>query len=202
MKDEKWELISTSNEVKFRRDVNANKMMRVSIIYLLFFVSYTSNGQNRVNPVIKNYGGIYEIPDATVVADREMEYKIVVDVVTGAENSDEVAWGLNNVARMLNLHAVSGADMDRITVVLAIHGSATYAVMDNSFFKKRFDVDNPNLPLIRELKEAGVKLTVCGQSLISRDVPVKSVTEEVEIAKSMLTTVTTHQLKGYALLIF
>ncbi|MEM9300323.1 MAG: DsrE family protein, partial [Bacteroidota bacterium] len=112
------------------------------------------------------------------------------------------AWGLNNVARMLNLHAVSGADMDRMEVVLAIHGSATYAVMDNRLFKKSFGVDNPNLPLIQDLKAAGVKLTVCGQSLISRDVPVKNVTEEVEIATSMLTTVTTHQLKGYALLKF
>ena len=87
-------------------------------------------------------------------------------------------------------------------VVLAIHGSATYSVMDNGLLKRKFGVDNPNLPLIKELKEAGVKLTVCGQSLISRDVPAKRVTDEVEIATSMLTTVTTHQLKGYALLKF
>ena len=152
--------------------------------------------------MIKNYGGIYEVPDATVLVDSEIEYKVIIDVVTGAEDSDEVAWGLNNVARMLNLHSVSGADMDRVSVVLAIHGSATNAVMDNRLFKKRFGVDNPNLPLIKELKEAGVMLTVCGQSLISRRIPVKSVAEEIEVATSMLTTVTTHQLKGYALLKF
>ncbi|MEO0555732.1 MAG: DsrE family protein [Bacteroidota bacterium] len=176
--------------------------MRLFTMGLLWLLTLASHAQKRVNPVIKNYGGIYEIPDATVVADGEIEYKIVVDVVTGAENSDEVAWGLNNVARMLNLHAVSGADMNRMKVVLAIHGSATYAIMENRYFKKRFGVDNPNSPLIQELKAAGVKLTVCGQSLISRDVAVKNVIEEVEIATSMLTTVTTHQLKGYALLKF
>jgi intracellular sulfur oxidation DsrE/DsrF family protein len=63
-------------------------------------------------------------------------------------------------------------------------------------------VNNPNIDLIKSLKAAGVKLTVCGQSLLARKVAPGQVLEEVDIATSMLTTVTTYQLKGYAFLKF
>lgn len=171
----------------------------VMVILLVGSIGYS---QKRVNPVIKNYGAIYDIPEATVKVDPTLEYKVVIDVLTGSDEPDKVAWGLNNVARMINLHAVSGTKMEQMNVVLAIHGAATYAVMNNKLFKKRFGVDNPNLQLIKELKESGVKLTVCGQSLISRDIPSKDITNEVDVATSMLTTVTTYQLKDYAMLKF
>ena len=67
---------------------------------------------------------------------------------------------------------------------------------------RKFGIDNPNIDLIKELKDSGVKLTVCGQSLIARDVKPDEVVEEVEIATSMLTVVTTYQLLGYAVLKF
>lgn len=178
------------------------KIMRAITAVVLLLLGSVGYSQERVNPVIKNYGAIYDIPEATVKVDPTMEYKVVIDVFTGSDEPDKIVWGLNNVARMINLHAVSGLKMEQMSIVLAIHGAATYAVMDNKLYKKRFGIDNPNLPLIQELKKAGVKLAVCGQSLIGRDVPVKEVTKEVEIATSMLTTVTTHQLKGYAILKF
>lgn len=174
-----------------------------NILFAVFLLcGFNGFTQKLLNPVIKNYGGIYNVEKATVKVDPEEEYKIVVDVVTGAEDAYDVAWGLTNVARMINLHAVSGADIDRMHVVLAIHGSAAYTVMSNKAFRERFDTDNPNIELMRALKSAGVKLTVCGQSLIGREIDVKTVLPEVEITTSMLTTVTTYQLKGYAMLKF
>lgn len=176
--------------------------MKAILFALLACLGGNAFCQQPVYPVIKGYGGIYDIPGATVKVDTGQFYKIVIDVVTGADDPDEVAWGLTNVARMINLHAISGLDPSRMHVVLAIHGRAAYAVMNDRAFKKRFDRDNPNIELIRELKQAGVKLTVCGQSLIGRGIEPKSVVPSVEIATSMLTTVTTYQLKGYALLKF
>ena len=43
---------------------------------------------------------------------------------------------------------------------------------------------------------------VCGQSLIGRKIDPKEVHENIDLATSMLTTVTTYQLKGYAMLRF
>ena len=176
--------------------------MKVTLFALLTCLGGSVFCQQPMHPVIKGYGGIYDIPGATVKVDTGQFYKIVIDVVTGADDPDEIAWGLKNVARMINLHAISGLDPSRMHVVLAIHGRAAYAVMNNQAFKKRFDGDNPNIGLIRELEQAGVRLTVCGQSLIGRGIEPGSVLPSVEMATSMLTTVTTYQLKGYAMLKF
>ncbi len=132
----------------------------------------------------------------------DIDYKVVIDLYSGSASPDKLNPALNNVARMINLHAIGGASVDKITVVLAIHGEANDVVMKNQSYFDRYKVDNPNISLIKSLKSAGVKLTVCGQSLLSKNVTPGQVLDEVEVATSMLTTVTTYQLSGYAFLAF
>lgn len=171
---------------------------------LLFLFLFSANlcAQQKVNPVIPSYGGIYPIEEATVKPDDKLVYKIVVDVVTGSDDPQELSAGLNNVARMLNLHAVGGVPPGKMEVVLAIHGGATFATLNNELYQEKFGVDNPNIGLIRELKAAGVKLVVCGQSLIGRKISPEVLQPEIELATSMLTTVSMYQMKGFAVFRF
>ena len=176
--------------------------MRVRLILLLSLSFGLLLAQEKQqHPVIKNFGGIYPIDQATVVPDANQKYNIVIDVFSG-ENPTELNAALNNVARMINLHAIADVHPDSIHVVLAIHGKATKTVLDNDGYVSRYNITNPNQDLIIALKDAGVKLTVCGQSLIGRKIDPDEVDENVEIATSMLTTVTTYQLKGYTMLKF
>ncbi len=171
-------------------------------LLLLTFACTCGLAQERINPIVPSFGGIYAIPEATVVPDSIMDYKIVIDCKTGGEKPSDYSFALHNVARMLNLHEAGGGFHDQMTVVLAIHGDATYAVMDNIAYKQKFGVENPNIDLIRELKVAGVQLTVCGQSLRARKINTRTVLAEVDIATSMLTTVATCQMKGFAVFQF
>ncbi|MFY0629472.1 MAG: DsrE family protein [Flavobacteriaceae bacterium] len=176
--------------------------MRVLLILLLSLSFGSLLGQtNYQHPVIKKFGGIYPIDQATVIPDAKQKYNIVIDVFSG-EDVTKLNAALNNVARMINLHAIAGVHRDSINVVLAIHGNATKTVLNNDAYESRYKVKNPNYDLIIALKEAGVKLTVCGQSLIGRKIDLDEVNENVELATSMLTTVTNYQLKGYAFLRF
>ena len=59
-----------------------------------------------------------------------------------------------------------------------------------------------NLPLLTALREAGVRVTVCGQSLKGRNLALDAVAPEVAIATSMLTTVAMYQMRGYGMLRF
>lgn len=176
--------------------------MKVLFTVIFFTAAILVQGQSMVNPIIKNYGGIYDLPYADEKIDPTLDYKIVVEVVRASEKPEEVNWALNNVARMLNLHAMSGVSKDKLHVVLAIHGGAAFTVKNNEEYKKKYGVDNPNLGIYKELQEAGVKIFVCGQSLIARDIDKDKMVPEVKIASSMLTTMTTYQLKGYAMLVF
>ena len=179
-------------------------MLRTIILILLILTWFasTSLAQEMVNPEIKTFGGIYDIPEATMRPSADLDYKVIIDLYSGAKSPDKLNPALNNVARMINLHAIGGASVENMEVVLAIHGDANDAVMNNKSYFDRYKVDNPNIQLIKSLKSAGVKLTVCGQSLISKSVIPSQVLDEVEIATSMLTTVTTYQLNGYVFLSF
>ena len=170
-------------------------------VLLSLFVPLSAQ-ETRVAPVVPSFGAIYPLEAATVKPDPSLRYKIVVDVYSGAAEPTELAFGLNNVARMLNLHAVGGVPADSMEVVIAMHGGATFATLNNKAFKEKYGVDNPNIPLVKELKAAGVKLVVCGQSLTSREIPLAAIQPEIEIATSMLTTVSMYQLKGYAVFRF
>ncbi len=151
-----------------------------------------------VFPVVRNFGGIYDIPDAVERPDPTLDYKIVIDLAGGSENPASINDHLNNIARMINLHGIGGVPKEKIKVVVAIHNQATYSIMDNESYNQRYKVDNPNLALYKALREAGVELFVCGQSLIGRNIDKTKISPDIKIATSMLTVLTTYQLKGYA----
>lgn len=173
----------------------------ILITYIFILIISPTWAQEKVNPAIENFGGIYDVPEATVRPSSELKYKIVVELYSGSKSADKLNPALNNVARMINLHAVGGATQ-KMDIVLIIHGDANDVVMSNKHYFDRYNVNNPNIELIKVLKTSGVKLAVCGQSLLDYNVVPGQVLEEVDIATSMLTTVTTYQLKGYAFLAF
>ncbi|NQZ75472.1 MAG: DsrE family protein [Ekhidna sp.] len=171
-------------------------------LLLILSSSFQFFGQEPVNPVIENYGGIYEVLEATIKPNSDQEYKIVVDVFGGTEDKTQIDKSLNNVARMLNLHSVGGVPEANMKVVLALHGQSTYSTLTDTAYMAQFGLDNPNQQLIEELTDAGVLITVCGQSLRARGFSKKELNPRIELAISMLTTVTHYQHIGYHLLKF
>ena len=173
-----------------------------NLFWVLLFITLSSVAQTRVFPVVKNYGGIFEVPDAVEKPDPTLDYKIVIELATGSEKPDVFNASLHNIARLVNLHVMGGVPKEKLNVVVAIHGEATYTVMNNEAYNDKYKDRNPNLELYRQLAEAGVQFFVCGQSLIAREIDRTKMVPEVKIAISMLTTLTTYQLKGYAVLKF
>lgn len=176
--------------------------MKYSVtIFIVLVCTVNAFAQKGVNPIIKNYGTIYEIEGA-INPDSEIEYKIVVDLKTLQRDKESINPGLNNVARMLNLHGLGGVKTENLNVAVAIHGGATDVILNNEAYQKKYELDNPNLKLIDELKEAGVELFVCGQSLLARNYEHEEVNSQIKIGLSMLTVVTTYMHKGYHQMVF
>lgn len=176
--------------------------MKTITLSFLLLLNITVIAQTRVFPVIKNYGGIFEVPDAVEKPAVDLPYNIVIELVTGSDEPKQLNNSLNNIARLINLHVIGGVPKENMNVVVAIHGEAAYSILNNEQYKEKYKTDNPNLGLYKELSEVGVKLFVCGQSLVARNIDRKRMAPEIAIATSMLTVVTTHQLKGYAYLKF
>lgn len=176
--------------------------MKTVLIALISTVFVVSAVAQRVNPVIKNYGGVFEAPFAEETIDPNLTYNIIIEVERASEKPDTLNWALNNVARLINLHAMAGVKREKLNVVLAIHGGAAYTAMSNEAYKTKYGKDNPNIGLYKELSDAGVKMFICAQSLTARSIDRLKLVPGVKIATSMLTTMTTYQLKGYAVVKF
>lgn len=180
--------------------IQSSAMKKLIVTSFLFLTILAANGQAKVNPVIKNFGTVTEVPFSVENPDTKLDYKIVVEVSSDNKKPVEVHEFFEKVAAVVNLHALGGVPANKLHVVMVIHGPAAQYVVTNEEYKKKFNTDNPNIPLFKELKEAGVKIFVCGQSLNKRNIPKENVTPEVSPALSAITTLTTYQLKGYALL--
>ncbi|MCH2448895.1 MAG: DsrE family protein [Gracilimonas sp.] len=176
--------------------------MRSTLFILLLLISSTEIvAQEAQFPIIKNFGGIYEIPDS-IDPEPETEYNIVIDLKTLQRDKASINPGLNNVARMMNLHGLGGVKAEDLNVAVVIHGGATDLVINNEAYQERYELDNPNLELIDTLRAAGIEIYVCGQSLIAREYGFDEINPQVTKGLSMLTVFTTYMNKGYKPLVF
>ncbi len=174
-----------------------NKIVIAAFSTILFI---GVNAQNKVNPVIKKFGTVTEVPFSVENPDTKLDYKIIVEVSSDNAKPEMVHEFFDKVAAVVNLHALGGVRANKLHVVMVIHGPAAQFVLNNEEYRKKFNSDNPNIPLFKELTDAGVKIFVCGQSLNKRNIPKESLAVEVKPALSAITTLTTYQLKGYSIL--
>lgn len=151
-------------------------------------------------PTIKGYGPIVPLPKAAVQPEPSLTYKVLFDITTKSDKKDKagtVNAGLSHTARFINTMNSANPGIKKELVVI-IHGPATPIVLKNDEYRKKFNKDNPNIPLINALKGQGATIYVCGQALRDNKFEHEWVFPEVTIAISALVVVPTFQLKGYA----
>lgn len=153
-------------------------------------------GPMRFFPLIRSAGGVVAVPQAA--QPPRAGIKVVFDITAGAQPG-EVNKGLERVARLLNLYAASGLKASDVTVALVLHGEATKAALTDAAYQARLGMaQNPNLPVLRELQQAGVALYVCGQALAYQGISQQEVAPPLRVAVAALTVVLNHQADGYA----
>ena len=175
-------------------------MKTILVLVSVLIFSVTIQAQNKLYPLVKNFGSVSEVPFAVEKPDPKLDYKIIVEVSSTNERQELVHEFFDKVANVVNLHALGGVPANKLDVVMVIHGPAAQFVVNDEAYQKKFGMNNPNIPLFAALKEAGVKIFVCGQSVLKRNIDPETITPEVAVALSAVTTLTTYQLKGYAVL--
>jgi intracellular sulfur oxidation DsrE/DsrF family protein len=152
-------------------------------------------------PTIQGAGKIRATParDTAYQPDVKGRYKAVFNMTNAAPQPDQVNHGLQQVARAVNLYTDAGVALKRLDFVVIISGKATLSVLDDARYQTQFGVDNPNLPVIEQLRQAGVDVAVCSQAVAILGYADEDVDENVKLALSALTTVIDLQQQGYAL---
>lgn len=158
-------------------------------------------------PVIHDNGAfVFQVKDIDESPDPKLNYNVVFDFTSFAEwkkdvvDSSKINWGLQQVGRVLNLHAASGIPLDKIHFVVAIHGRAVKTFLNDAAYQDTYHTTNPNIPLIRELQKAGVKFVMCGQITTFMKVDKAMLLPGIKMSLTAQTVLTNYQAQGYSLM--
>lgn len=152
------------------------------------------------SPAVQGYGAIHPSRGASERPDRRLRYKVVFNITKAAAEPGKVNPSLEKVARFLNLLAADGVRPRQGDVVAIVHGPATPLVMSDAAYRSKHRVSNPDLELIRRLREAGAEVHVCSQALVGNRIARTDVAEIVEVDVAALVTIANLQLRGYVLI--
>lgn len=158
-----------------------------------------SMGQEWETPVINGYGKIKNFKDVAIQPDTALEYKLVFDITSDSE-MDGVNKGLWKIARVINMLGSADISSDKVHIVAAIHGAATFATLNDTKHQEKYDKANPNTELLGLLKSYGVQLFVCAQATAARNITAEDLNPNAELALSAMTVLANYQLQGYALM--
>lgn len=143
------------------------------------------------------------VPGGKFLASNAHVYRVLFESRRGPDKPDQVAPVVNMAGTELNTLAAHGVLRKNVRFVVVFHTEPSdVAVLDNAHYRARFGVDNPNLPVLAQLRRQGVELYVCGQELQADGVPLNAVTHDVTIAEDGVVVVMTYDGQGYAHLTF
>ena len=145
-------------------------------------------------PAAADIPGAFELPDPSV------NYKVVFSVNRDPQSPDDVNPMFNAMATYLNTLGMHGVPAEHRNIVAMIHHRTEGfdIVMTNEAYKKRHGRDNPNIEIIRKLKQAGVDIRLCGQGLIGREIDAKDVNPDIQIDLWAMTSIINLEMAGYA----
>lgn len=114
-------------------------------------------------PSMKDFPGANELPDP------KLDYKIAFDMNTMAPSADQVNPGLKMIGALINTYESHGVSPDHLHLEAVFHGPTIVVVTDDATYKGRTGVEhNPNVDLLNQLRKAGLKTVVCGQSAMAQ----------------------------------
>ncbi|QGY30136.1 DsrE family protein [Pantoea cypripedii] len=153
-------------------------------------------------PAIAGYGKIHFVntPAFNPGSTPGLSNKIVFQINRNEGDIRQPNLGLERVARVTNLYYAAGVPLNQLNFVVSINSDAVPAALNNDQFRKAYGVDNPNLKLISELEKAGVKVSICDQSVAFHQLEREWIDPMVTHTLSSGTTVATLQNEGYAFL--
>ena len=151
-------------------------------------------------PTIHGAGKMHALPQAAYQPNAKATYKVVFNMTMASPKPDEVSPALQRVARTVNLYVNAGVPLSHLHFVAVASGAATAIALDDAAYSKLYHVPNPNLPVIEQLRKAGVDVSVCGQAVAEHEYSYESIDKHVTLSLSALVTVTELQQKGYALM--
>ena len=176
--------------------------MKLALLIMLASSVIAADWPSAESPAVPSADGYVAIPNAALTPTKDKRYGGVFDATRPAGKPGDLVPALNMAASELNAFAAVKAPLSNAKFVVVFHGAAVDGILDEEHYKARFKTENPNLTVIRKMREAGVEFFVCGQYLASEKLDRKTLSPDVTLAADALLVLMDYQNRGYALMSF
>jgi intracellular sulfur oxidation DsrE/DsrF family protein len=149
-------------------------------------------------PSIVGVGKIIALPASAYQPSPAETYSVVFSIAHAAQTAADVNPGLRKVARLVNLYTAAGVPLSHLRFVVVINEDAIDATLEDTQYRQKYGMDNPNLTLVQSLRNAGIDIAVSGQALARGKRT--AVDPAVTVALSGMVTLTELQHQGYVLI--
>lgn len=175
-------------------------------VYIVLLAGVFSVGvaavEPELGPVVPSYGPVMAPPPGSYNLDPDAHYKVSMDVMNVAEFPGDKNRHLESAARFLNMHARNGIPADNIEFAIIVHGPAARDLLTDEAYEARYNEENPNTGLLKELNAAGVAIYLCSQTAAFRGMAPEEFSPAVTMSLSAMTAHVRLQQEGYTLIPF
>jgi intracellular sulfur oxidation DsrE/DsrF family protein len=137
------------------------------------------------------------VPTPTFEIPRDLIYKVAWNVSQGSTKPDETNDAFKRIASFVNSSSTAGVPGENLHYVMVVHGAAGIELLSNAAYRARMGVDNPNAALLEGLSKAGMKIVLCGQTIVSRKLDREQLLPFVQVALSATWAFAVLQAQGY-----
>lgn len=188
-------------------------MKKLLIVCLIFILgaSMKSYGQDEIPahilekityPVLDFHPfiGVMPVDNPELLYNPNLDYKVVLDLYGKVKDSTAIHTSFLEMGRTYNLGRANKIPKEKLKVVGVIHGGMVQAILTDEEYQKKYGIPNPNLSIIEKLKEQGIEIYVCGQSMAFLNIPPNKITNSVKLVTSAKFAFVTFDQMGYSFL--
>jgi intracellular sulfur oxidation DsrE/DsrF family protein len=124
------------------------------------------------------------VPGVDFGGDPALSYRFAWAISAGADSAQLVNDAYYAPARVLNTLAADGVSPTRVQLAVVARGPAIVALLGDSAYRAVHGRENPNTALLRELHAKGVRLIVCGQTMVGRRYPREAFLPFVQVSRA------------------
>ncbi|GAA0872155.1 hypothetical protein GCM10009117_13020 [Gangjinia marincola] len=170
---------------------------------LLLLLTLTSIGfSQRPEEPISDFGNTFQVDQPEFKTAINQKFNVVFDVGRSVTDHTSINPLIETAARFLNMHILAGVPKENINIALVIHGEAANDLLTNTAYRGKFNVANPNAPLITALATHDIQVILCGQTAGYRELTKEMLLPEVDLALSAMTALVQLQNQDYRLIRF
>lgn len=148
-------------------------------------------------PRIHGAGGVLPVAPNALMPSPTAVHRLYVDIDNDTAMHGDVSAGLHTAAKILNLYALAGVPADKVNLVVLFYGEGVNLALSDEAYEKKFGHPNPNANLLAQLRQAKVKMVVCGQALGHQSFVAEDIRPGMALALSALTAREELQAAGY-----